>query len=99
MSWNGESKNGPRNPTNANEKLIAEIEQRRLAEDGLRRSEEQFRLSIEDVEDYAILSLDLSGHVTSWNAGAEHIMGYLADEIIGRNISVYPPVAKGCPHD
>jgi two-component system NtrC family sensor kinase len=44
--------------TNANEKLIAEIEQRKLAEDGLRRSEEQLRLSIEDVQDYAIFSLE-----------------------------------------
>jgi PAS domain S-box-containing protein len=73
--------------TNANEKLIAEIEQRKLAEDGLRRSEERFRLLIEGVEDYAIFSLDPSGRVTSWNAGAEHIKGYLADEIIGRHFS------------
>ncbi len=63
--------------TNASEKLIAEIEQRKLAEDSLRRSEERFRLLIEDVEEYAIFSLDPSGHVTSWIAGAEHIMGYL----------------------
>ena len=73
--------------TNANEKLIAEIEQRKLAEDGLRRSEERSRLLIEGAEDYAIFSLDPSGHVTSWNAGAEHIKGYLADDIIGRHFS------------
>jgi PAS domain S-box-containing protein len=73
--------------TNANKKLIAEIEQRKLAEDGLRRSEERYRLLIEGVEDYAIFSLDPSGRVTSWNAGAEHIKGYLADEIIGRHFS------------
>jgi PAS domain S-box-containing protein len=78
--------------TNANEKLIAEIEQRKLAEDSLRRSEERFRLLIEDVEEYAIFSLDPSGHVTSWNAGAEHIMGYLADEIMGSDFSNFYPL-------
>jgi PAS domain S-box-containing protein len=49
--------------------------------------EERFRLLVEGVQDYAILWLDPHGKVVSWNAGAERIEGYKADEIIGQNLS------------
>ena len=38
--------------------------------------EEQFRVFIETVRDYALLILDTSGHIATWNAGAEAIKGY-----------------------
>ena len=63
-------------------------------------SEERFRLLVEEVSDYAILMLDGEGKVTSWNAGAEEIFGYSAEEIIGRPIAcVYPSreAASGAP--
>ncbi len=51
-----------------------------------------FRLLIQGVVDYAIFMLDTTGHVVSWNTGAEYIKGYRPDEIIGRHFSVfYPP--------
>jgi PAS domain S-box-containing protein len=54
--------------------------------------EERFRLLVESVKDYAIFLLDPEGRVASWNAGAERIKGYRADEIIGKHFSVfYPP--------
>src|SRR4029078_4467991 len=37
------------------------------------------------LRDYAIYMLDLDGHVRSWNAGAEQIKGYSADEIVGQH--------------
>jgi PAS domain-containing protein len=40
------------------------------------------RLLVEGVRDYAIFALDPTGHVLTWNAGAERINGYTADEII-----------------
>jgi PAS domain S-box-containing protein len=55
-------------------------------------------LLVESVTDYAIFMLDPSGHVATWNAGAERIKGYRAEEIIGRHFSIfYPPevVASG----
>jgi PAS domain S-box-containing protein len=53
----------------------------------LRQSEEGFRLLVEGVKDYAIFLLDPEGHVLSWNAGAECIKGYQAEEIIGQHFS------------
>jgi PAS domain S-box-containing protein len=62
--------------------------------------EEQFRRLVEAVKDYAIFMLDADGRVATWNAGAERIKGYRADEIIGRHFSIFYPqesVARGWP--
>src|SRR5215471_17408020 len=42
---------------------------------------------VSGVRDYAIITLDSSGHVTSWNQGAENINGYKAREILGQHFS------------
>ena len=47
------------------------------------------RMLVESVVDYAIFRLDRNGIVQTWNAGAERIKGYTADEIIGRHFSVF----------
>jgi PAS domain S-box-containing protein len=63
-------------------------------------SEDSFRLLVESVKDYAIIMLDPTGHVVSWNAGAERFKGYRAEEIIGKHFSCfYPPEAiqRGLP--
>lgn len=52
-------------------------------------SEEQFRLLVESVEEYAIYMLDPIGTVTTWNSGAERIKGYKAEEIIGKNFACF----------
>ncbi|HEY9741758.1 MAG TPA: PAS domain S-box protein [Coleofasciculaceae cyanobacterium] len=54
----------------------------------LKESEEQYRLLVEGVEDYAIFMLDPNGHITTWNVGGERINGYKAAEILGRHYSV-----------
>jgi PAS domain S-box-containing protein len=53
----------------------------------LARSEERFRAMVEGVKDYAIFMLDPSGHVATWNIGAERIKGYKSEEIIGQHFS------------
>ena len=61
---------------------------------------EQFRLLVAAVKDYAIFLLDPEGRVVSWNAGAERIKGYRAQEILGESFTrFYPPqdVAAGYP--
>ena len=50
---------------------------------------ELFQLMIEEVDDFAIFMLDLDGNVISWNSGAEKIKGYQAEEVIGRNFSIF----------
>jgi PAS domain S-box-containing protein len=68
-------------------KITRDLSERRAAEESLRRSEEQFRLLVQGVTDYAIYMLDRDGQVSSWNAGAQRIKGYLPAEIIGDHFS------------
>ncbi|HLY63265.1 MAG TPA: PAS domain S-box protein [Terriglobia bacterium] len=72
--------------------LLRDITVHEEAEIAKQQSEERFHLLVEGVKDYAILTLDTEGRVTSWNSGAERIKGYSAEEIIGKHFSVfYPP--------
>jgi PAS domain S-box-containing protein len=59
-------------------------ERLRESQDSLRQSEERYRLLIEGVTNYAIFMLDPNGKFTSWNIGAERILGYQEAEIIGQ---------------
>jgi PAS domain S-box-containing protein len=80
--------------------ILQEMSRRHEAEDALRAGEERFRLLVSGVKDYAILMLDSEGRVASWNAGAERIKGYSADEILGKHFSVFYPqeeVERGKP--
>lgn len=54
---------------------------------------DRFQLLVAAVQDYGIFMLDPSGHVMSWNTGAERIKGYRADEVIGRHFSIFYPEA------
>lgn len=63
---------------------------------------EVFRRLVDSVRDYAIFVLTPEGRIASWNAGAERIKGYRADEIIGQHFSVfYTPeaVSTGWPEE
>jgi PAS domain S-box-containing protein len=55
----------------------------------LRDSERRFRLFVGGVTDYAIYMLNTEGVITNWNAGAERIKGYRAEEIIGQHFSIF----------
>jgi PAS domain S-box-containing protein len=51
--------------------------------------DERFRLLVASVKDYAIIILDPSGNIATWNAGAQRITGHTADEIIGQHCSIF----------
>src|SRR5579862_6244967 len=62
--------------------------------------EDQHRLLVESVVDYAIYMLDPSGRVASWNAGAQRMKGHAASEVLGRHFSIFftpDDVATGQP--
>ncbi len=55
---------------------------------------------VQAIEDYAIFLLDASGHIVSWNVGAQKLKGYTAQEIIGQHFSRFyteEAVARGWP--
>src|SRR6266480_5593543 len=69
--------------------LAAATAERGLAEGAARESEQRFGLLVASVRDHAIIGLDPSGRVVSWNACAEHIEGYRAKEILGRSFACF----------
>ena len=66
-------------------KLTSQLEQTQFA---FRNLKQHFQIFIEGVADYAIFVLDPTGHVTSWNGNAQKIVGYGADEIIGKHFGI-----------
>ena len=81
-------------------KVSRDLTTRRAAEQTLRESEERLRLLVESTLDYAIFMLDPHGHIVSWNAGAERLKGYRAEEIIGQHFSTFYPqeaIDRGWP--
>ena len=80
----------------------AQKEGRLLLGDALPESEELYRMLLDGIQDHAIFMMDPSGRIASWNAGAERIKGYGADEIIGRNFSCFfspEDVGRGRPEE
>lgn len=79
---------------------IIDISERKHAEEELRRSEESFRLMVSGVRDHAFILLDINGRIASWNVGAERILGYKANEVIGQpSARFYTPedIEEGYP--
>jgi PAS domain S-box-containing protein len=81
-------------------KITRDITDRKQAAEAQHASEEQFRLLVQGVTDYAIYLLAPDGAISNWNAGAQRIKGYAAAEVIGSHFSrFYIPedVARGLP--
>jgi PAS domain S-box-containing protein len=68
-------------------KVTRDITERKATQNALLESERRFRILVQGVTDCAIYMLDPSGIVSNWNAGAERIKGYTADEIVGQHFS------------
>jgi two-component system, cell cycle sensor histidine kinase and response regulator CckA len=74
--------------------------ERERADAALWQNRERFRIVVDGARDYAIFLLDADGYVRSWNPGAERIIGYREEEVLGRHLSTFYPledVAKGKP--
>ena len=70
-------------------KITRDLTDRRVAEEILKQSEQQFRLLVQSVTDYAIYMLSPDGRVSNWNLGAQRIKGYLPEEVIGQHFSIF----------
>jgi PAS domain S-box-containing protein len=70
-------------------KVSRDLTERKRTEEALRTSEQQFRLLVQGVTDYAIFMLDKDGYVSNWNVGAQRIKGYEPDEIVGQHFSQF----------
>jgi PAS domain S-box-containing protein len=64
---------------------VFNLTERKRTDRELRETTERFRLLVDSVSDYAMIILDKTGCVTSWNPGAERITGYKAGEIFGKH--------------
>lgn len=54
----------------------------------LSASEARYRLAVESAKDYAIFTIDLAGRITGWNSGAENLLGWTDEEVVGRPANV-----------
>jgi PAS domain S-box-containing protein len=73
----------------ADDQLRSFTNELQLRNEELRKSEERYHKMIAEVVDYAIILLDADGNILNWNMGAQNIKGYAAEEIIGKNFSVF----------
>ncbi len=79
---------------------LRDVTTRNRAVKELRESEARFRLFVESVRDYALFQLDPNGLISSWNIGAERLLGYTEQEIMGQPFErIFTPldVADGSP--
>lgn len=70
-------------------KITRDLTDRKMAEETLKQSEQQFRLLVQSVTDYAIYTLAPDGRLTNWNLGAQRIKGYRPEEAIGQHFSIF----------
>ena len=70
-------------------KITRDITARKESERALFESEQQFRMLVRGVRDYAIYMLDPDGNITNWNLGAERIKGYAESEVVGQHFSAF----------
>jgi PAS domain S-box-containing protein len=69
--------------------VATDITEKKRAEDALKESEERLRMIVTNIKDYAVITLDPAGLVTSWNGAAERIKGYRTEEIMGKHVSIF----------
>ncbi len=62
---------------------------RQTSVEGLNKSAQDLQTLIDSIADYAILTLDPGGRVTSWSRSAEKMTGYKSEDILGKHFSVF----------
>ena len=65
--------------------VTADISQSAAQERAAHAAQVRFRAIVDGVRDYAVFAVDLEGRVESWNKSAERLLGYSADEVLGKD--------------
>jgi PAS domain S-box-containing protein len=66
--------------------VVTETTRQVLAEQGRRADEQRHRQIVDSATDFAIIATDLDGRVTRWNAGAEHVLGWTEQDMLGETV-------------
>jgi PAS domain S-box-containing protein len=80
-----------------------DMTRQKLTEEALKRLNAQLercRIIVDNIDGYVIFTLDAEGRINSWSPGAQNVLGYKADEVIGRDYSmVFTPeeIVAGMP--
>jgi PAS domain S-box-containing protein len=69
-------------------KILRDLTAQKKAQESLQHSEQQLRLFVEHVTDYALIQVDLQGRVRVWNPGGQRITGYTEQDIAGKPLSI-----------
>jgi PAS domain S-box-containing protein len=69
--------------------LYGSGKRKKRGERTLEQTEEQFRLLVDSLKEYAIFMMDVEGRILTWNSGAQRLKGYSADEVIGKHFSLF----------
>nr|WP_051242886.1 PAS domain S-box protein [Azohydromonas australica] len=72
-------------------KVTRDLTERRQYEEQLREREENLRLLVEGVKDHAMFLLDPQGNIQTWNPGAQRVLGYEANQVLGRDVAMFYP--------
>jgi PAS domain S-box-containing protein len=79
--------------------VMRDMSAQKAAEEALRSHNaqlERYRIIVENVADYVIFTLDVEGRINSWSPGARNVLGYTAEEVMGREYSIaFTPVEIG----
>jgi PAS domain S-box-containing protein len=86
----------PRHWTDEDEAIAREVAERTWsaverarAETALRATSDRLRLILESTTGYGILTLDLDGRISLWNAGAEQLLGWREEEVLGQPVDLF----------
>ncbi|MCW5659718.1 MAG: PAS domain S-box protein [Burkholderiaceae bacterium] len=69
-------------------KVTRDLTERRRHEEELMERERNFRLLVDGVKDHAMFLLDRNGRIRTWNTGAQRVLGYRAEQVLGHDVSM-----------
>jgi len=73
-------------------RVLHDATDHKLSEESLRKLNfelEQYRVILENIDEHAIYTLDADGHVSGWGTGAQRLLGYAAEDVLGQHYAIF----------